>query len=325
MPTRETPASHGRVELYSVERVQVSREESLTDALGELLPGLAGGSLPGFVSAKTARQTGVAPTGTPSPSRKRKERQHTTTLLFRLAGEHFHERAVNAAKARLASPAQGAPPNAVQLVREPANAHDTNALSVRWHGEGHISQDGQPAASDDMLLGYCPRQIAAVLSPLIDAGEFVILESSLQGSSSSPLSLTVQGAALSRCAAAAVADFALDDDTPEACSAGAGLQDIQPKQQGAGLVILSLFDGIAAARVALEQAKVPVQRYFASEIHGPSIAVADCRWPDTVRLGDIRAITSEHCAKICPDLVIGGWLDGACVSVSVRERACASE
>ena len=46
--------------------------------------------------------------------------------------------------------------------------------------------------------------------------------------------------------------------------------------------------------------------YFTSEVHDASSRVVACRWSDSQPLGDIRSISSAHCAAICPDLVIGG-------------------
>ena len=54
--------------------------------------------------------------------------------------------------------------------------------------------------------------------------------------------------------------------------------------------VLSLFDGIACARVALERAGIRVEAYFASEIDKYAVEVAKKNYPDIVELGDIKTI-----------------------------------
>ena len=48
--------------------------------------------------------------------------------------------------------------DALNLVREPANAHDTNAIRVEWQGH---------------MLGYVPRKENAALAWALDRGERV--------------------------------------------------------------------------------------------------------------------------------------------------------
>lgn len=52
--------------------------------------------------------------------------------------------------------------------------------------------------------------------------------------------------------------------------------------------VLSLCDGIACGRIALERADIKVDKYYASEINEPSIKVALDNYPDIIELGDIR-------------------------------------
>lgn len=52
--------------------------------------------------------------------------------------------------------------------------------------------------------------------------------------------------------------------------------------------VLSLCDGIACGRIALERMGYTVERYYASEINAPSIKVALNNYPDIVELGDIK-------------------------------------
>ena len=77
--------------------------------------------------------------------------------------------------------------------------------------------------------------------------------------------------------------------------------------------VLSLFDGISCARVALDRAGLPVSAYLASEIDPHAIAVSQANYPDIVRLGDVREIT-----QVGPvDLLIGG---SPCQDLSVAKK-----
>lgn len=51
--------------------------------------------------------------------------------------------------------------------------------------------------------------------------------------------------------------------------------------------ILSLFDGISCGRVALERAKIPVKKYYASEIDKYAIQISQSNYPDIIQLGDV--------------------------------------
>lgn len=69
------------------------------------------------------------------------------------------------------------------------------------------------------------------------------------------------------------------------------------------LSVLSLFDGIACGRVALERAGIPVSRYVAYEIDKNAIKVATTNYPDIEEKGDVfeADYTDEKY-----DLLIGG-------------------
>jgi len=69
--------------------------------------------------------------------------------------------------------------------------------------------------------------------------------------------------------------------------------------------ILSLFDGISCARVALERAGIPITKYYASEIDKNAIAVAMKNYPDTIQLGDVRGIHGNDNLKQPKYLFIG--------------------
>ena len=68
--------------------------------------------------------------------------------------------------------------------------------------------------------------------------------------------------------------------------------------------ILSLFDGIAGARISLEKLNIPITNYYASEIDKYAIKVAQENYPDIIHLGDIKNIKASDLPKI--DLLIGG-------------------
>ncbi|HHH19654.1 MAG TPA: hypothetical protein ENK86_03990 [Campylobacterales bacterium] len=68
--------------------------------------------------------------------------------------------------------------------------------------------------------------------------------------------------------------------------------------------VLSLFDGISCARIALERLNVPIDNYFASEIDPHAIKVSQHNYPDIIHLGDVRDIKSDYLPPI--DLLIGG-------------------
>ena len=53
-----------------------------------------------------------------------------------------------------------------------------------------------------------------------------------------------------------------------------------------GLRVLSLFDGIATGRYALEQAGIPVDKYYAAEIDKDAIDIALHNYPDIIQCGD---------------------------------------
>lgn len=68
--------------------------------------------------------------------------------------------------------------------------------------------------------------------------------------------------------------------------------------------VLSLFDGISCAQIALERANIKVNSYFASEIDKNAIKVTQYHYPNTIQLGDVRQINGSDLPKI--NLLIGG-------------------
>ena len=79
--------------------------------------------------------------------------------------------------------------------------------------------------------------------------------------------------------------------------------------------VLSLFDGISCARVALEKAGIPVDVYYASEVDKYAISVSKNKWLDILHIGDIKEIDCTggklhygmgRLAETDIDLIIGG-------------------
>src|SRR3990167_11358488 len=61
--------------------------------------------------------------------------------------------------------------------------------------------------------------------------------------------------------------------------------------------VLSLFDGISCARVALGKAGIKVEKYYASEIDKYAIQISQKNYPDTIQLGDVKYIGRGVCFK----------------------------
>ena len=68
--------------------------------------------------------------------------------------------------------------------------------------------------------------------------------------------------------------------------------------------VLSLFDGIACGRVALERIGVKVDRYVAFEIEDSAIKIAKANYPDIEECGDV--FKADYTQYRGFDLLIGG-------------------
>lgn len=68
--------------------------------------------------------------------------------------------------------------------------------------------------------------------------------------------------------------------------------------------VLSLFDGMSCARLALKKAGIKVDNYFASEIDKYAIQVTMANFPDTIQLGSVVNVDGYKLPKI--DLLCGG-------------------
>jgi len=79
--------------------------------------------------------------------------------------------------------------------------------------------------------------------------------------------------------------------------------------------VLSLFDGISCARVALERASFKIDKYYASEIDKYAIQIAQKNYPDTIQLGCVKDVKKEMVEDI--DLLIGG---SPCQDLSIAKK-----
>jgi len=79
--------------------------------------------------------------------------------------------------------------------------------------------------------------------------------------------------------------------------------------------VLSLFDGISVARVALDLAQIQVKNYYSSEIDKYAIQVSTKNYPNIIRLGNVCDISSNTFEPI--DLLIGG---SPCQDLSIAKK-----
>ena len=78
-----------------------------------------------------------------------------------------------------------------------------------------------------------------------------------------------------------------------ACQAESRGDAIEPEELDQVLVV-SLFDGIGALRVALDALRVPVGGYASVEISPQANRVVESFFPDVVCINDVAAVTEEH-------------------------------
>lgn len=82
--------------------------------------------------------------------------------------------------------------------------------------------------------------------------------------------------------------------------------------------VLSLFDGISCGMVALERAKIPVERYVAYEIEPNAIKISKKNYPQIEHMGDVTKADFSQYAGF--DLLIGG---SPCQDLSVYKTSSA--
>lgn len=85
--------------------------------------------------------------------------------------------------------------------------------------------------------------------------------------------------------------------------------------------ILSLFDGISCARVALDRAGIKVNVYYASEIDRYAIKISEKNYPDIIHIGDVKMVAHKdapiHYKLNDIDLLIGG---SPCQDLSIAKK-----
>mgnify|MGYP002524415833 CR=1 FL=1 len=59
------------------------------------------------------------------------------------------------------------------------------------------------------------------------------------------------------------------------------------------MTVLSLFDGIACGRLALQRANITVDKYYASEIDTNAIQIAKDNIADIEEIGDVCSIDAS--------------------------------
>ena len=58
--------------------------------------------------------------------------------------------------------------------------------------------------------------------------------------------------------------------------------------------VLSLFDGVSCARIALDRLGVKPTHYFASEIDKNAIKCSKANWSDITHIGDVTKVRYEN-------------------------------
>jgi DNA (cytosine-5)-methyltransferase 3A len=91
------------------------------------------------------------------------------------------------------------------------------------------------------------------------------------------------------------------------------------QKKNSGFKILSCFDGMSVAQQALQDAGIPVEVYYASEIDKYAIAVTQSNFPETIQLGSVEncQFTSYWESKKYIDLMIGG---SPCQDLSIAQK-----
>lgn len=81
------------------------------------------------------------------------------------------------------------------------------------------------------------------------------------------------------------------------------------------MVVVSLFDGMSGAQLALQKANIPVTTYYASEVDKHAIKVTQDNFPNTIQLGDVTKITKDQFPEGV-DLLVGG---SPCTDLSIAK------
>lgn len=78
--------------------------------------------------------------------------------------------------------------------------------------------------------------------------------------------------------------------------------------------VLSLFDGISCGRVALERAKIPVEKYISYEIDPTAIKISNKNYPEILQCGSV--ITADFTHYSGYDLLLAGF---PCQDLSINK------
>lgn len=70
------------------------------------------------------------------------------------------------------------------------------------------------------------------------------------------------------------------------------------------MVVLSLFNGMSCGYMALQEAGIPVTKYYSSEVDKHAVSMSNILYPDTIQLRDVRNINVNELDKV--DILIGG-------------------
>ena len=71
-----------------------------------------------------------------------------------------------------------------------------------------------------------------------------------------------------------------------------------------GINVLSLFDGISIAQLALKQLNIPIENYYSSEVDKKAIKVTQHHFPNTIQIGDIKQVDGKSLPQV--DLFVAG-------------------
>ena len=83
--------------------------------------------------------------------------------------------------------------------------------------------------------------------------------------------------------------------------------------------VLSLFDGMSCGQIALRELRVPIERYYASEVDKFAIKQTQLNFPETVQIGDVRNVDVD---RLCDedgeiDLLLAG---SPCTALSLAGK-----
>ena len=73
-----------------------------------------------------------------------------------------------------------------------------------------------------------------------------------------------------------------------------------------GINVLSLFNGMGCAWVALDEAGIKVNKRFSSEVDKYANIVNNHNYPDTIQLGDVRNVSLKDFGDSPIHMLVGG-------------------